>query len=290
MWQQYIITTIHHHNKQCHHNNTSSQQYIITTIHHHNNTSPQQYKITTIHHHNNTWSQQYITTTIHHHNNTSPQQYIITTIHHHNNTSSQQSPQQDIITLRGDVLSPRTRPPVRKFLRHPPFSCTKRLPASTGGTPSVRQVRLWRFCVRFTPAIVRCTFKSVNEMIGCAVPMGLVILGCSLQCDGCIDLVDCRGGRRSCSVICKAVLADHSWIAASRWCLDLGNFTEPWVFSQKVAPGVDEGNLVCATGPAVTVLRSFLSCHCKLHFQVNQWDDWLRCANGFGDLELQFAA
>ena len=35
--------------------------------------------------------------------------------------------------------------------------------------------RLCRFCVRFAPAIVKCTFKSGNEMVDCAVPMGLVI-------------------------------------------------------------------------------------------------------------------
>ena len=74
----------------------------------------------------------------------------------------------------------------------------------------MRRVRLCRFCVRFAPAIVKCTFKSGNEMVDCAVPMGLVILGCSLQCNGCIHLVDFSGGRRSCSVICKAVIADRS--------------------------------------------------------------------------------
>ena len=31
------------------------------------------------------------------------------------------------------------------------------------------------------PTVVKCAFKSVNEMIGRAVLMGLVILGCSLQ-------------------------------------------------------------------------------------------------------------
>ena len=63
--------------------------------------------------------------------------------------------------------------------------------------------------------MVKCTFKSVNEMIDCAVPMGLVILGCSLHCNGCMHLVDCRGGGSSCSVICKALLADRGGIAAS---------------------------------------------------------------------------
>ena len=42
-------------------------------------------------------------------------------------------------------------------------------------------------------------------------------------------------------MICKAVSADRNGIAASRWCLDVRNRTKPFVFSHKVAPGVDGG-------------------------------------------------
>ena len=45
------------------------------------------------------------------------------------------------------------------------------------------------------------------------------------------------------STICKAVAADRSGIAV------FGRYrTKPCAFSHKVAPGVDGGNLVCATG------------------------------------------
>ena len=33
--------------------------------------------------------------------------------------------------------------------------------------------------------------------------------------------------------------------------------------------GVDVGNLVCATGATVSVLRSFRSCHGKVHFHYS---------------------
>ena len=76
----------------------------------------------------------------------------------------------------------------------------------------------------------------------------LVKLNSGEHCDGCIHLVDCRGGGRSCSVICEAVMADRSGTGVHRWCLDVRNRTKPCVFSHKVAPGVYVGNLVCATG------------------------------------------
>ena len=65
-------------------------------------------------------------------------------------------------------------------------------------------------------SIVKLTFKSVNEMTDCAVPMGLGILGCSLQFNGCNEVVACRSVRCSCSVNCQAALADRDGTAASR--------------------------------------------------------------------------
>ena len=51
-------------------------------------------------------------------------------------------------------------------------------------------------------------------------------------------------------MICKAVIADGSGTAVSRRCLGVRNRTKPYVFSHKVAPHVDVGNLVCATAQA----------------------------------------
>jgi hypothetical protein len=96
----------------------------------------------------------------------------------------------------------------------------------------------------------------------------LVKLNSGEHCDGCIHLVDCRGGGRSCSVICQAVMADRSGTGVHRWCLDVRNRTKPCVFSHKVAPGVYVGNLVCATGPAFARLRSNASSLVKLNSGV----------------------
>ena len=133
------------------------------------------------------------------------------------------------------------------------FSCTKWLPASMLGTSFVRWVRLALVSDDFGFAwLLHCKadFKSVNEMTDCAVPMGLGILGCSLQCNGCNELVACRSVRRTCSVICKEVLADRSGTAVSAMFGHLELHETLYVFSHKVAPGVDVGNLVCATGAA----------------------------------------
>ena len=66
-------------------------------------------------------------------------------------------------------------------------------------------------------------------------------------------------------VICKAVIGDRSGIASSRWRRWGWNRTKPYVFSHKVAPDVDVGNLVCATCPVFARLaleRSPLSALC----------------------------
>jgi hypothetical protein len=39
------------------------------------------------------------------------------------------------------------------------------------------------------PFIVKLIF---NEIIDCAVPLGLVMEGCSLHWNGCLQVVDCR--------------------------------------------------------------------------------------------------
>ena len=75
--------------------------------------------------------------------------------------------------------------------------------------------------------------------------------------------------RRSSVVLCKAVIADRTGVVASRWCLELRNRTQPCVFSHKVAPGIDVGNLVCATGASFVRFRFALGrlLHRKVEFK-----------------------
>ena len=112
--------------------------------------------------------------------------------------------------------------------RNPTFSRTKWLPASMGGT------LLCDGCGSRSGAssIAKCN-------LGAQIALQWLLRGyvCSL-------------GRRSSMVICKAVIADRSGTAVSRWCLCVWNRTKPCVFSHKKAPGVDGGNLVCTTGAA----------------------------------------
>ena len=116
-----------------------------------------------------------------------------------------------------------------------------------------KQTAEWRscrpcLCLRTNWGQVRLPLRLVLEWsplsalrggdpwkIQCAVPLCLVISSCSLHGNGCIHLVDCRGGRRSCSVICKAVSADRRGIAA-QWCLDIRNRSKPYVSRAKWLP------------------------------------------------------
>ena len=77
----------------------------------------------------------------------------------------------------------------------------------------------------------------------------------------------CGLGRRSSVVLCKAVIADRTGVVASRWCLELRNRTQPCVFWHKVAPGVDVGNLVCATGASFVRFALGRLLHRKVEFR-----------------------
>ena len=77
----------------------------------------------------------------------------------------------------------------------------------------------------------------------------------------------CGLGRRSSVVLCKAVIADRTGGVASRWCLELRNRTQPCVFSHKVAPGIDVGNLVCATGASFVRFALGRLLHRKVEFK-----------------------
>ena len=79
------------------------------------------------------------------------------------------------------------------------FSRTKWLPASILGTSWVRPSRV---CAQTRP-LGKVEFRGADRIVVAA------------------SVVDCCGGRRSCSVICEVVMADHSGTAVYRWCLEL---------------------------------------------------------------------
>ena len=81
----------------------------------------------------------------------------------------------------------------------------------------------------------------------------------------------CSLGGRSSIVICKAVSADRSWIAASRWCWWGWNRTKPNVFSHKVCAGGDVGTLFLRRVRS-SFVWSWTCPHCK-GAQIVVW--WL---------------
>ena len=97
--------------------------------------------------------------------------------------------------------------------------------------------------------------------------------------------MDCHLGRQSCSLICKAVIADRNGNAVLRWCLDDRNRTKPYVvFRTKWLP---VRRVPLALG--VTTLGSHGFLHCKGDYRECQWAHRLRCVNVFADLRLQNA-
>ena len=64
------------------------------------------------------------------------------------------------------------------------------------------------------------------------------------------------------------MIADCSGTAVFRLSLGVRNGPNPYVFSHKVAPGDDVGNLVCATGAGPASLRSNVRSMVKLNSGV----------------------